>query len=100
MNVHWTFRALEEMRDVVRIITANAYPEDAARWVNGLQELTDALAGLPESGRLSRVNALAHRQIRELVYGKYRVFYVIVDETCEIISLRHCAMNVETSDDL
>ena len=100
MSVHWTLRALEEMRDVVSLITANAYPEDAARWVDGLQVLTNTLADFSESGCLSRVPSLAHRRIRELVYGKYRVFYVIVNEVCEIISLRHCAMNIESSEDL
>jgi len=100
VTVHWTMRALDEMREVMDIITCEKYPEDAARWVNGLQELTENLSDFPESGRISRVGALAHHRIREIIYGRYRVFYVIVDDTCEIISLRHGAMNIKSPSDL
>jgi len=100
VTIEWSPNAKAQLREVLTAIAYAQYPEDAARWLNSIQERTNILADFPESGRISPVQELATRGIREITYKRYRVFYTIDDETCRIISFRHGAMNIKPPSDL
>jgi len=88
------------IRAELRTITEIGYPGDAAGWLSNLMERIGILADFPESGRLARVNALANKGIRQLPIGKYVAHYTIDGKACNIISLRHGAMNIKSPNDL
>lgn len=94
MNIEFSPRFRELVHEQLDIITRAKYPEDASRWFGGLIEKISILNTFPEAGRLSRVPDLADNGIREIVYGTFIAYYVIDGDTCKIISLRRCAMNI------
>jgi toxin ParE1/3/4 len=86
MRVVWTETALSRVEDIsVHIALDN---ESAAlRWVGELFDLVDSqLTAFPESGRI--VPELGAREVRELVFGAYRVFHRL-DDAAVILSVRH-----------
>lgn len=86
MRLAWTDRALA--RETTRYIAADD-PAAALRWSDGLFDAVDRLAGFPESGRLAP--ELADRGVRELVYGAYRVFYRLDEDTALILTVGHAS---------
>ncbi len=73
MNIDLSPRFQELVHEQIGIITAVKYPEDAARWFNGLIEKISVLDTFPEAGRLSRVPDLANNGIREAEYASREV---------------------------
>jgi toxin ParE1/3/4 len=53
------------------------------------------LADFPESGRT--VPELGVRQVREVIFGAYRVFYR-VGSAVEVLSVRHCSQLVRSGE--
>lgn len=88
MRLAWTDRALARVRETTRYIAADD-PAAALRWADGLFDAVDRLADFPESGHLTP--ELADRGVRELVYGAYRVFYRLDQETVLILTVRHAS---------
>jgi len=62
-------------------------PEAAHRWATVLFELVDSLAELPRRGRI--VPEAGREDVRELIYGNYRLIYRIGSESVEVLTLRH-----------
>jgi toxin ParE1/3/4 len=85
MRIDWTERALDRVDEIALHIAADDR-EAAVRWVVGLFDAVDRLAEFPDSGRF--VPELESRQVRELIYGAYRVFYRVSTHV-EILSVRH-----------
>jgi plasmid stabilization system protein ParE len=83
VRLAWTDRALTRLRETARYIAADD-PDAARRWADGLFDVVQRLADFPESGRLAP--EFEDRDVRELVYGAYRVFYR-VDTEAVLISL-------------
>lgn len=71
MRIDWADLARERVDEIAFYIAQDSR-KAAIRWVVGLFDAVDRLAQLPESGRL--VPELESRQVRELIYGAYRVF--------------------------
>jgi len=93
-------RFQELVHEQLDIVTLAKYPEDAARWFDGLLEKIAILDTFPETGRISRVPDLADHGIREIVYGTFIAYYVIEGDLCRLISLRRAAMNIQSMRDL
>ena len=85
MRIDWTDLALERV-DEIALHIADDDPAAALRWTIELFEAVDRLSEFPESGRLAP--ELEEREVRELIYGAYRVFYR-VDEAVRVLSVRH-----------
>jgi len=88
VRLRWTDRALTRVRETTRYIAADD-PAAAAAWADGLFDAAGRLADFPESGRLAP--ELAGRGVRELVYGAYRVFYRVEQESVLILTVRHAS---------
>jgi len=100
MKIDLSPRFQELVHEQIDIITSEKYPEDAARWFDGLIEKISTLDTFPEAGRISRVPDLADHGIREIVYGTFIAYYVIEGDLCRLISLRRAAMNIKSPSDL
>jgi len=85
MQVVWTDRALERV-DEIAIYIAQDDPDAATRWTVELFDAVERLADFPETGRM--VPEVGAREVRELIFGSYRVFYR-VGSAVEVLSVRH-----------
>ena len=85
MKLVWSPLALEQVRDIARYI-ARDKPSAAEKWV---KRLFAAVAKLPDQQRSCRIVPELNRQdIRELIFGSYRVFYKLHDGI-QILCVRH-----------
>jgi toxin ParE1/3/4 len=88
MNLHFTARALNDLDEIYDFI-ANDSPVFAKKLTDELLAFSRGLAKFPDSGRLSVLPDGTF--IRERIHGNYRVFYHLVDDALEIITIRHMA---------
>ena len=89
MQVVWTDPALERV-DEIGVYIARDDPDAAARWTVELFNAVARLVDFPESGRT--VPELGARDVRELIFGAYRVFYR-VGPAVEVLSVRHTGVS-------
>ena len=94
MRVDWTDLALDRADEIAQHI-AEDDREAAVRWTLGLFDAADRLSDFPESGRM--VPELEQRDVRELVYGAYRVFYRVGDAV-SVLSVRHGSQLIRDED--
>lgn len=85
MRVDWTEFALDRV-DEIALRIAEDDRDAAVRWTVDLFNVVDRLAAFPESGRV--VPELETQEIREIIYGAYRVFYHI-GPGVEVLSVQH-----------
>jgi toxin ParE1/3/4 len=94
MQVVWTDPALERVAEVA-VYIAQDDPDVADRWTLELFDAVERLADFPESGRM--VPELGARDVRELIFGAYRVFYR-VGSAVEVLSVRHGSQLVRSEE--
>jgi toxin ParE1/3/4 len=88
MRVRWSETALARVEDISAHIALDDVTA-AIRWAGRLFDLVDSqLSAFPDSGRV--VPELGAREVRELVYGAYRVFYRVGDMV-EVLTVRHAS---------
>ena len=86
MKLVWSPLALAQAEEAACDI-AEDNPSAAERWLAGLFDEVDRLADYPESGR--RVPEIRRIEIREIVYGEYRIVYRIRTTAVAILTVRH-----------
>lgn len=85
MKLVWSPLALQQVRDIARYI-ARDKPSAAERWV---KRLFEAVAKLPDHPFGCRaVPELKRQEIRELIFGNYRVIYSVHDRI-QVLVVRH-----------
>ena len=94
MRVEWSDTALERVDEIALYIAADDH-DAAVRWVVDLFDAVEALGEFPESGRM--VPELGSREIRELIFGAYRVFYR-VGTIVEVMTVRHGSQLLRTGE--
>ncbi|MCA9062600.1 MAG: type II toxin-antitoxin system RelE/ParE family toxin [Planctomycetaceae bacterium] len=73
---------------------ARENPQAAHRVVVGIYEKTQMLGRQPMIGQ--RFELVADREVREILYGHYRIPYLVVsDDQIEILGVFHGAMDIE-----
>ena len=85
MKIVWSPLALERVQDIARYI-ARDKPSAAEKWVRNLFNAVGGLSEQPRSCRM--VPELKRPDIRELIYGNYRVIYKLTDRIL-ILTVRH-----------
>ena len=86
MRVVWAPIALDRVEEAARYI-AQDRPQAAAKWIDGVFNSVRQLADFPESGRV--VPEVGRPEIRELIYGRYRVIYRLEAKRISILTVRH-----------
>ena len=86
MKIVWSPLALLQA-DEISCYIAEDNLSAAERWLMGLFDQVDRLADYPESGR--PVPEIRRSEVRELVYGEYRIIYRIRAATVAILTVRH-----------
>lgn len=84
MRVEWSDRALDRIDEIADHIALDR-PAAAERWVIELFDTVERLAPFPESGR--KVPEVADGNVREIIFGAYRVIYQI-GNSVEVLTVR------------
>ena len=92
-RLNWTQEAETWLRDIYEYI-AQDNPVAAARVVEGIYERAQVLSEFPQIGH--RYEGIADREIRILLYGHYRIAYLIKsEEGIDILGVFHGALNIQ-----
>ena len=90
-EIAWTEEAQRWLEDIFENIAADN-PQAAARTVQGIHERAQVLARFPEIGHRYLSSS---RTVRILLYGHYRIAYLIKDdENIDIIGIFHGALDI------
>lgn len=100
MTVNWSDNAIDRLRGHIKRIAEDGGIETARRWHNRLIECVAMLETFPTLCPISPIPDLASLGIHELCFGNYRVFYVIREDDCRVISILNCRQNVSSVGDL
>jgi plasmid stabilization system protein ParE len=73
-------------------------PENAGRWINGLDQAIDSLSTFPTRCPLAPENDTFVEEVRQHLYGRYRILFTLLDvdddgvpDTVRILHVRHGA---------
>lgn len=91
--VIWTQEAIDRLREIHAYISRdNTTAADSV--IDAIFLKANLLASHPRIGQ--RYELIVDREVREVVYGHYRIPYLIVDETrIEILGVFHGAMDID-----
>ena len=84
----WSPSALRDVEDIAEFISRDS-PEQAALFVERLIEKTDSLTEYPLSGRI--IPEIGKENAREIIYGSYRIMYLIEGDAVWITGIIHGA---------
>jgi len=92
-EINWTEEAGQWLKDVYDYI-AQDNPESAIRVVDAIYERAQLLCRFPEIGH--RYDRILERHIRILLYGHYRIAYLIKpDGNIDILGVFHGALDID-----
>ena len=90
-EIAWTDEALRWLEDIFEYI-ASDNPAAAAQTVQGIYERTQVLATFPEIGHRYLASS---RNVRILLYGHYRIAYLVRDDrNVDILGVFHGSLDI------
>jgi len=90
-EINWTDEAQRWLTDIFEYIAADNL-QAAARTVQGIYDRAQDLRGFPELG--SRYTA-SPRHLRVLLYGHYRIAYLVRDDrNIDVLGVFHGALDI------
>jgi plasmid stabilization system protein ParE len=95
VKVVWSPLAIERAAEAASYI-ARDRPGAAARWIGELFALVGTLKEHPERGRW--LPELDRPDLRELVYGNYRVIYRVEPRRVSVLTVRHGRRLLDSSE--
>ncbi len=69
----------------------NDSPENAAKWRQGLYQIAENLTLFPEGCSYALENEALDFEVRQKLYGNYRVLLTIDDDRVIVLNVRHAA---------
>lgn len=93
-EVNWTKFALENISDIADFISKDSVSY-AELFVRKIFEKVIILEEFPNSGRI--VPEFENSQIRELIFGSYRIVYKLYDIKIDIVTVHHSARLLSNS---
>ena len=92
-EIRWTDEAVKWLQDIFDYIAQDS-PSAAAKVVSGVYERVQSLKDFPELGQKYRSEA--EGDIRVLLYGHYRIAYLIREgESVDILGVFHGALDID-----
>lgn len=93
VEINWTHEAQVWLKDIYDYIAIDNL-DAARRTVSGIFQKSQLLTHHPRIGYRYEVNE--SREVRILLYGHYRIAYLIkVDSAIDILGVFHGALNIE-----
>jgi plasmid stabilization system protein ParE len=99
-----SFRIVIEPQAYAEIDEAYAWiaqlsPEQATLWYFDITERIESLQNSPYRCALARENSHFPEEIRQLLFGKYRILFTVRDEEVHVLHVRHSARDTLKPDD-
>ena len=93
-KIRWTEKASSNLHSIFDYISKDSKLY-AARYIKALIQATNKLETMPRCGR--EVPELENPELREVIYGNYRIIYRIIEsrEDIEILAVIHGARDVK-----
>ncbi|MEJ7593583.1 MAG: type II toxin-antitoxin system RelE/ParE family toxin [Planctomycetaceae bacterium] len=92
-EIVWTTEALDCLERIHDYI-ADDNPKAARKVAIGIYDKIQMLSRQPQIGQ--RYEVITDREVREILYGHYRIAYLIRTESCvEILGIFHGRMDIE-----
>jgi len=92
-KINWSDEAQTWLRDIFDYI-ARDNPNAAAKAIAGIYERAQALTRFPGIGH--RYEDIADREVRILLYGHYRIAYLVKSEQeIDILGVFHGALDIQ-----
>ncbi|MFO1064858.1 MAG: type II toxin-antitoxin system RelE/ParE family toxin [Pirellulales bacterium] len=93
-TITWTIESLDRLREIYNFI-ADDSPRSAVNVINGIYDKAQLLQTFPLLGQ--RYERITDRHVREIIYGNYRIAYLIVNDTdILILGVFHAAMDIDS----
>jgi toxin ParE1/3/4 len=90
-EIRWTAEAQRWLQDIFEYVAADN-PQAAARTVEGIYERAQDLVAFPEMGQRYPGSS---RHVRILLYGHYRIAYVVTDDgNIDILGVFHGSLDI------
>jgi len=86
MKIIWSPLAIDRTTEIAEYI-ARDNPSAAMIWVETLFDKVEILKSSPKSGRV--VPESNRDDIRELIYGNYRIIYKVEKKILSVLTVRH-----------
>lgn len=86
MKIIWSPLSLDRVTEIARYIAQNN-PSAAKKWVGTLFDKVKLLKSSPQAGRV--VPETHSDDIREILYGNYRIIYRLEEKKVSILTVRH-----------
>ena len=81
-------------------IRDNHSPARAARWRQGLYAKVETLERMPERCGFAPENDWCDFELRQLLYGAYRILFTIRDASVFVLHIRHGARRFRSHDEV
>jgi len=94
-RVRWSNQALADLEAIGDFIARDA-PSVAQVFVERVFTAVKRLEAFPRSGRI--VPEISQEDIREIIFGSYRIVYVVSDDEVNILTVFHAAWLLRPSD--
>jgi toxin ParE1/3/4 len=94
-RIRWTNQALADLEAIGHFIARDA-PSVAQVFIDHVFEAVKRLEVFPRSGRV--VPEIGQEDIREILYGSYRVVYVVGEAEVNILTVFHASRPFRPSD--
>jgi plasmid stabilization system protein ParE len=86
MKIFWSPLAIDKTSEIAGYI-ARDKPTVAQDWVDKIFQKVDILKSSPDIGRV--VPEIRRKDLRELIFGNYRIIYRVEKENISILTVRH-----------
>ncbi len=86
MKITWSPLSIEQVTELAQYI-ARDKPGAADKWVISIFDAVAKLSPFPESGRI--VPEINKNEIREILFGNYRIIYQVSQSGIDILTVRH-----------
>ncbi len=86
MKIIWSPLAIERTSEIAEYITIDN-PSAAVTWVEKVFEKVGLLKLSPQTGRV--VPEIMRNEIREIIFGNYRIIYRLEETKISILTIRH-----------
>ena len=97
--IEFSSRARRDVDEIAAHIATDS-PVHSARWRQRLQKKLLALRTMPTACGLAPEDEVSGREIRQLLFGRYRVLFTVHKTKVFILTVRHGARRFLTADDL
>ncbi len=86
MKIIWSPLAIERVAEIARYI-AQDNPTASRQWVESIFAKVELLQSIPAGGH--RVPEVNREEIREVIFGNYRIIYRAAPSDISILTVRH-----------